>query len=547
MKSKKILSVSGFLLLTIAFIIYASIYIEKTSFTLDGVKYYALFDDAMISMRYARNLAEGHGLVWNPGGDRVEGFSNPLWVGLMTLFHLLPIPINRVSLYVQTSGALFLVVNLVFVKQITNELTNDWLTPLLAVFLTAFYYPLNNWGLQGMEVSILVMIVSITVWKTIRDQKEELFTPWPYLLLGFSTWFRIDMAAPLAVLTAFLFLFDRKHRKQHFWWGMGTFVFFLAIQTLLRLWYFGEPLPNTYYLKVGGAALLTRLKYGLKVVLRNIWVSNWILFVLPLALLLFKRDKKTLLLFTLFLGQIAYSVYVGGDAWEHKGGANRFISITIPLFFIIFSLTLYHLRTSALRYINKQNNNWSLWTSRMVTSLLVFISIFNFNTVINTNYPNQWLLKDDIPPLFVPGTMAYTQMGLMIKEVTTPEASVAVVTAGNIPYFAERFAIDLLGKNDKVVARTEPHIHPGLFNPQDDYRSGHLKWDYPYSIGELEPDVIAQIWKDTVTAQEAMGNNYKYVELKGVPMWLRIDSPNIRWEKVDTYYIPASEELSEAD
>ena len=38
-----------------------------------------LTDDAFISFRYARNLLEGDGLVWNPG-ERVEGYSNFLWV-----------------------------------------------------------------------------------------------------------------------------------------------------------------------------------------------------------------------------------------------------------------------------------------------------------------------------------------------------------------------------------------------------------------------------------------------------------------------------------
>ena len=35
-------------------------------------------DDAYISFRYARNLVEGDGLVFNPG-DRVEGYTNFLW------------------------------------------------------------------------------------------------------------------------------------------------------------------------------------------------------------------------------------------------------------------------------------------------------------------------------------------------------------------------------------------------------------------------------------------------------------------------------------
>ncbi|MEL6181199.1 MAG: hypothetical protein AAFS10_19740, partial [Myxococcota bacterium] len=38
-------------------------------------------DDLFISLRYAAHLVEGYGLVFNPG-ERVEGYSNPLWVVL---------------------------------------------------------------------------------------------------------------------------------------------------------------------------------------------------------------------------------------------------------------------------------------------------------------------------------------------------------------------------------------------------------------------------------------------------------------------------------
>jgi len=39
-------------------------------------------DDAFISLRYAENLVEGHGLVYNPG-ERVEGYTNLLWTLLL--------------------------------------------------------------------------------------------------------------------------------------------------------------------------------------------------------------------------------------------------------------------------------------------------------------------------------------------------------------------------------------------------------------------------------------------------------------------------------
>ena len=36
-------------------------------------------DDALISLRYSERLTDGQGLTWNDG-ERVEGYSNLLWV-----------------------------------------------------------------------------------------------------------------------------------------------------------------------------------------------------------------------------------------------------------------------------------------------------------------------------------------------------------------------------------------------------------------------------------------------------------------------------------
>ena len=61
-------------------------------------------DDAYISMRYAKNFAEGHGLAWNPGeprGVRVQGFSNLGITLLMAVIHALPVGPTRTSLIFQ--------------------------------------------------------------------------------------------------------------------------------------------------------------------------------------------------------------------------------------------------------------------------------------------------------------------------------------------------------------------------------------------------------------------------------------------------------------
>ena len=66
--------------------------------------YFTLFDDAMISMRYARNLSESHGLLWNAGQAPVEGYTNFLWTLWMACLHLLPIASSKISLMVMLSG-----------------------------------------------------------------------------------------------------------------------------------------------------------------------------------------------------------------------------------------------------------------------------------------------------------------------------------------------------------------------------------------------------------------------------------------------------------
>ncbi|HET9915037.1 MAG TPA: hypothetical protein VFQ13_24315, partial [Anaerolineales bacterium] len=98
-------------LLLFGYIYYGFQFIQKSAIDVEGQRYYILFDDAMISMRYAYNLAHGLGLVWN-AGEYVEGFTNPLWVGYMALFHLFPIPASQISFYIQLSGLVFLALNL---------------------------------------------------------------------------------------------------------------------------------------------------------------------------------------------------------------------------------------------------------------------------------------------------------------------------------------------------------------------------------------------------------------------------------------------------
>lgn len=554
--NSKLLRNSLFGLLVLVFFYYAYQYIQATSFFVNGQHFYVLFDDAMISMRYAYNLAHGLGPVWN-AGERVEGFTNPLWVGFMALVHLFPIPLSQTSLVIQISGALLLAATLYFVKRIVEYFTSDLLAMLAAVAFTAFYAPLISWDLLGMEVSLLGLILTAVIWLILKN--GERFSPWIYILLAVSTLVRFDMAVPYLVVLTILFIVQKDHRKQHLLWGLGLLILFLGGQTLARHAYYGEWLPNTYYLKVTGWPFSLRILRGLYALVLFIYYSNWMLFLLPLTLFFFRRDWKMTLLFAVIIGQLAYSVYVGGDAWEDHGGANRYIAIAIPLFFALFAWSVEELRQKAVSSIQRGRDANLLgnfkgvkakdfaaslgrlflskpfieFSSRAIWLLLFIFSMLNFNLLVGDwKSIQRWELTRR--PDYVAGGDYNLQVALSLQNTTKPGASVAVIGAGTIPYFLpDRYAIDILGKSDPVIARENVRT-PMSIADIPDMRPGHMKWDYERSFGELKPDVIVSIWQGTGAEAAPYLKNYVYASIgDGVKVYLRKDSPNILWDKVN--------------
>jgi hypothetical protein len=125
---------------------------------------------------------------------------------------------------------------------------------------------------------------------------------------------------------------------------------------------------------------------------------------------------------------------------------------------------------------------------------------------------------------------------LVIKEITDAQARIAVVTAGSIIYFAERNGVDMLGKADKVIARSQPHANGGSFdNVEEVFRPGHNKWDYQHSIVKLQPDIVAQIWGSSQEMDPYLqAGGYEYFLIDGFPLYIRLDSAHVLWDEVNS-------------
>ena len=240
--------------------------------------------------------------------------------------------------------------------------------------------------------------------------------------------------------------------------------------------YFGDMLPNTYYQKMVGGSIDERLIHGALVFLQYALLDVAVMAVVVaggMIRLRALRSTEMFLLVTLFVVQCLYSVWVGGDYAEPEtASANRFVAQGVPALIVLFAIAVEALLASR-----------GSDAMRAVPPWAVAIAIAALTVCAISGPP--WLrwLRDNAPLLR--SDIRRARAGLAIAKYTSPEATIAVHAAGQIPYYSQRRSIDLLGLNDPFIARGPRRT---AFYP------GHDKWDYEYSIGQLQPDLIADNW-----------------------------------------------------
>jgi hypothetical protein len=471
------------IILLIAGIFYLA-FIAGTSFIVHDVRYFTLVDDAMISMRYGRNLAQGYGLVWNIGEPPVQGFTNLGWTLYMGFLHLFPFPASKISLAVMLTSMLILLGNIIVVSKISERLAPESkFAPMFAAIVTAFYFPLVFWSLRGMEVGALVLLIDFAlllatsfttehteVAETLKKNSSvRSLVDKQYLLIGLflslAIFIRVDAVIAAAVILAYLFFKDKRR------FIIPAVV--VALTTIAILYfqqsYFGDFLPTTYYQKVTGYSLYDRVRHGLLVFNEFASRDVLMLFLFSLAGIFFYKQftRETFLLLGIFLGQCAYSIYVGGDYAEPEtNAANRFITQGMPALLILFGWMM-------SRVISDLGKISALKINPAIPLSLIVLVVISGEPWVMVAIDNAPLLKSDIRRV---------KLALHIAENTDADAVIAVHAAGQIPYYSNRKTIDLLGLNDPIVAKGSGR---GEFYP------GHNKWNYEYSIDQLLPDVIA--------------------------------------------------------
>ncbi len=486
-----------------------------------GSRRFTLFDDAMISMDYGRTLAKTGELVWFPGAPRVQGFTNPLWTLWMAFVHLIGFDGSSAALMISLTGILLILASswIIFDLVLTYSAGNNQLIAVLAAGSLPFLYPMTYWTLRGMEVGALTFFCLLLLRATvnhIRDGRVRIsFSMILPMILGITT--RFDFVIFCVVAVAALLMWGPPYVKVRLVAQYGViFVGTAALVCLAQKLYWGSWLPNTYHLKMDGVSPIDRITRGLASSAKTTVLFAIVAVALGCQLRSKELHQRVIVIASaMFVAMAAYAVYIGGDAWEAEM-LNRFYATILPLIPLIIGLSFNTVRKritpvfislavlvtsiGAGITVNPFGFSEEHFDIVAVVSILSALIIFLVSFIprdgyiagavlaavcaIVSAYPVMQQQKNN-DLLLTRTNLRITESVETMRDTTEAGASIGTIWAGVPAYYSHRTMLDLLGKNDTFIATSAPH---------GDFFPGHNKWDYDYSIGKLQPDVIFQTY-----------------------------------------------------
>ena len=382
------------------------------------------YDDAFITYRYAANLLNGQGFVYNPG-LRVLSTTTPLYAMTLALLGSfwpnLPTLSNFISALSLAAGGLLL-----------WRLACSWHSREVGA-LVLLLYPLSPLLYSTFGGEMLFYIALCLGCFVCWVERRYL---WAALLAALAVLTRGD-AIVLVILLALAHLVGRSRRPP--WPALAIFISVIATWVVFAYSYYGSPLPVTLLAKrsQGQMAISPSFLAGLADVLRqyaSYW-TYWIEALLLLAGLLYVIVARRLWLLFLawpVLYAMAYVVLGIPRYFWYYAPLVTGTAVCVSLGLVACSRAVG--RWPALRRAEA--------LARLVTAALVSLLVVSHGSEL-------WRLRQHSDPRLG----IYRAAGLWLRENTVPSATVGTLEVGIIGYYCQRPMVDFAGLIQPEVAR----------------------------------------------------------------------------------------------
>lgn len=426
-------------------------------------------DDAFISFVYARNLARHGELVFNLG-ERVEGYTNFLWTLLLALGLRLGVPAEVAARVLGTlCGAATLVVCALALRRMRAPAPNAPaaaeapLTPAdtLPAFLLAGIPGYACWSSGGLETQLFTLLTTLGAITYLgRPDAPQGAPPRASALwFGLGALTRPEGLLFFALTALHHLLAALRRRRLPFssraeWTWIGLFLLLTVPHLIWRRLYYGDFLPNTFYIKtagVGGA-----WQQGGYYLLQFARQTKLPLLLLPAALLVVRGGPgRRLCLYALTLTApfLLYVASVGGDFM----GLHRFLMPIVPIWVLAGSAGILALLSR-------------LPLAARLSAVAALLGLHGLNTWAVDRHALTFIGADrgiDTPGYLRHYTADRAAIGKWLGQHVQPDDYQVVGGAGAQVYYAGIRALDSFGLSDWYVAHKVPAVSS---------RPGHQKF-----------------------------------------------------------------------
>lgn len=461
-------------------------------------------DDAYITFRYARNVAAGNGLCFNPP-ERVEGYSNFVWMMLLAGAARggLDIPTVAVALGGLLLLPLFLV-SAALARQVLSASDRAW-GGLAAGILASAHPGIVYYAVGGLETISHALLVTAAVLVALRVRSRRTAAALGAICVLAAMSRPEGMLVGIVAASA-LWAAGRRARPGH----AGASAAFAAVWLLgvgsfvaWRYVYFGDWLPNSCRAKLvpmSFPVLQTGVLYS-----AEFFVGSLVVLAAPLWLAwCSRRDRAwSMALVVAVLLHTACAVRAGGD-WMPM---MRLYLPVWPLCAVAMVQVL-----CAARERPRPSSACGGSGAGVVGYSLVVLA-----TIAGVAYRFEF---KGLPARTVDNCVL---AGRWLSSVAKPNESVACTCLGVVAYYWDGPAYDMFGLTDRHIARSgdvEPRRSPGHRRSDVLYTCAQRPtyivingkvWDYP--VGEQEFENSMHAWRPfaRLLASHDFRSSYQYV------------------------------------